>query len=185
MLNKLKNKSGRGFTIIEVMIVLAIGGLIIAVVLIAIPQLQRNQRNSSRQAVVNRVSTEISNYSANNNGRIPGATDLDEFATRYLAGVNIDDPRVGEPMPIVTASAPDGVPSLSQDLAIVTVNPGSDPSDPDDDYSEKTGGGDLGVIYYATGAECDGESVNSVTGSRAYALYSVQEGGAIYCIDNN
>ena len=48
MLRKLQNlkKKDQGFTIVEVMIVLAIAGLIILIVLLAVPALQRNSRNN-------------------------------------------------------------------------------------------------------------------------------------------
>jgi prepilin-type N-terminal cleavage/methylation domain-containing protein len=39
----------KGFTIIELMIVLAIAGLIILIVLLAVPALQRNSRNTARK----------------------------------------------------------------------------------------------------------------------------------------
>lgn len=84
MLHKLINKKNKdeqsGFTIIEVLIVLAIAGLILVVVLIAIPQLQRNQRNSARQNDASRVATSVSNWVANNNGSVPqDDDDLDEI----------------------------------------------------------------------------------------------------------
>jgi prepilin-type N-terminal cleavage/methylation domain-containing protein len=85
MLSKLINKKNKGsesgFTIIEVLIVLAIAGLILVVVLIAIPQLQRNQRNSARQNDASRVATSVSNWVANNNGGVPStAAHLDEIS---------------------------------------------------------------------------------------------------------
>ena len=49
---------------------LAIAALILVVVLVAIPQLQRNQRNSARQNDASRVVTSVQNWSANNNGRV-------------------------------------------------------------------------------------------------------------------
>ncbi len=67
MENKIKKQS-QGFTIIEVMIVLAIAALILVVVLIAVPQLQRNQRNSARANDASRVATSAANWSANNKG---------------------------------------------------------------------------------------------------------------------
>jgi prepilin-type N-terminal cleavage/methylation domain-containing protein len=45
MLNK---KDQKGFTIIEVLIVLAIAGLILLIVFLAVPALQRNNRNTQR-----------------------------------------------------------------------------------------------------------------------------------------
>src|SRR3954468_7968902 len=54
MLKNLK-KSNEGFTIIEVMIVLAIAGLILLIVFLAVPALQRNSRNTQRKTDVGRI----------------------------------------------------------------------------------------------------------------------------------
>src|SRR3990167_5915685 len=47
-------RSFQGFTIIEVVIVLAIGALILIIVFLAIPQLQRNLHNSQRRSDVSK-----------------------------------------------------------------------------------------------------------------------------------
>lgn len=70
MLKKLK-QSNRGFTIIEVLIVLAIAGLIMLIVFLAVPALQRNQRNTSRKQDATRVGGAVTNFIANNNGTAP------------------------------------------------------------------------------------------------------------------
>jgi prepilin-type N-terminal cleavage/methylation domain-containing protein len=44
-----KQKREAGFTIIEVLIVLAIAALILLIVFLAVPALQRNARNNSYQ----------------------------------------------------------------------------------------------------------------------------------------
>ena len=75
MLNKLRKirqqKSERGFTIIEVMIVLAIAGLILLIVFLAVPALQRNARNTTRKNDVAAILAAISEYESNNNGALP------------------------------------------------------------------------------------------------------------------
>lgn len=71
MLSNLKKRKEEGFTIIEVMIVLAIAGLIILVVLLAIPALQRNSRNTSIKNDASAVAAAINEYSGSNNGRMP------------------------------------------------------------------------------------------------------------------
>ena len=73
MLDKLR-KNKDGFTIIEVLIVLAIAGLILLIVLIAIPALQRNQRNTGRKADAGHVVSAINNFVSNNNNTLPGQT---------------------------------------------------------------------------------------------------------------
>lgn len=72
MLNNLKKKTNeRGFTIIEVMIVLAIAGLIILIVLLAVPALQRNGRNTAIKNDVSAIAAAVAEYGSNNEGAIP------------------------------------------------------------------------------------------------------------------
>lgn len=73
MLSKLKNRKEKGFTIIEVLIVLAIAGLILLVVFLAVPALQRNARNTSRNNDVAGLLGGMSEYVNNNNGSLPAA----------------------------------------------------------------------------------------------------------------
>src|ERR1700683_3225791 len=71
MLSKLNKTNNKGFTIIEVMIVLAIAGLILLIVFLAVPALQRSSRNTQRKNDVAQVESSISNYVSNNNGTLP------------------------------------------------------------------------------------------------------------------
>ena len=70
MLSKLK-KDNKGFTIIEVMIVLAIAGLIILIVLLAIPALQRNSRNTTLKNDASAIAAGVSEFKSNNDGNAP------------------------------------------------------------------------------------------------------------------
>ena len=74
MLNRLKKSKSEGFTIIEVMIVLAIAGLILLIVFLAVPALQRNTRNTQRKNDASRLGAAASNYVSNQNGSLPGVT---------------------------------------------------------------------------------------------------------------
>lgn len=94
MLNNLKRmKSEKGFTIIEVLIVLAIAGLILVIVFLAVPALQRSQRNNGRQAEASRLASAITNFTANNSGTAPAsASDVDSItgdfgAFKYMTGL--------------------------------------------------------------------------------------------------
>ena|SRR5665213_801907 len=71
MLGKLKKSNSEGFTIIEIMIVLVIAGLILLIVFLAIPALQRNARNTQRKNDVGAVATSINNFITDNNGLLP------------------------------------------------------------------------------------------------------------------
>ena len=66
--NILNSNRNSGFTIIEVLIVLAIAGLIMAVVLLAVPGLQRSQANTAARTDASHIAAATSNWSANNNG---------------------------------------------------------------------------------------------------------------------
>ena len=71
MLKKLNNN--KGFTIIEVMIVLAIAGLIILIVLLAVPALQRNGRNTAIKNDASAIAAALSEFASNNDGKAPTA----------------------------------------------------------------------------------------------------------------
>jgi prepilin-type N-terminal cleavage/methylation domain-containing protein len=60
-----------GFTIIEILIVLAVGGLILLVILLAVPALQRNARNTQRRHDVAQTLALIQEYTLLNKNNIP------------------------------------------------------------------------------------------------------------------
>jgi prepilin-type N-terminal cleavage/methylation domain-containing protein len=71
-----------GFTIIEVLIVLAIAALILLVVFLAVPGLQRSNSNNATTQEATRIASAITNFTANNNGSLPAnATDLSTIAS--------------------------------------------------------------------------------------------------------
>lgn len=89
MLKKLK-QSNSGFTIIEVLIVLAIGALILLIVFLAVPALQRNSRNTRRTNDVSKLAGLVNEYVANHGGTLPDAvssTGLD-LSTEKWAIIN-------------------------------------------------------------------------------------------------
>ena len=86
--NQIK-KQKTGFTIIEVVLVLAIAGLIFLMVFVALPALQRSQRDTQRRQDYADLSANITNYMTNNGGNLPGAgVDLDE--TKFLNAKGTD-----------------------------------------------------------------------------------------------
>lgn len=67
----------KGFTIIEVLIVLAIAGLIMLIVFLAVPALQRNSRNTQYKNQVSSYLGAVNEWMNNNNGQVPVlATDV-------------------------------------------------------------------------------------------------------------
>jgi prepilin-type N-terminal cleavage/methylation domain-containing protein len=73
-------KRTEGFTIIEVLIVLAIAGLILLVVFLAVPALQRNGRNTTRRSDVSKALGAVGELSSSNGGRPPATADLTALA---------------------------------------------------------------------------------------------------------
>ena len=151
-MNKLNTK--KGFTIIEVVLVLAIAGLIFLMVFIALPALQRNQRDTQRKNDLSRVQSAVNSYQANNKGKVPDATNatvLTNFTNDYLKsnGDSFQDP---------TGSA----------YALGAV----------------LGNGTDGKIEYKTSSTCDGEETKSVSGANKVSVRIKLEGGGNYCLNN-
>lgn len=71
-MKKGKNMGKKGFTIIEVVLVLAIAGLIFLMVFVALPSLQRQQRNAQREEDIADLISAIKKYQTNNRGALPG-----------------------------------------------------------------------------------------------------------------
>lgn len=74
----IKESERKGFTIIEVVLVLAIAGLIFLMVFVALPALQRSQRDTARRNDMSRVDTSLvqyqTNHSNNSISNLPGVT---------------------------------------------------------------------------------------------------------------
>jgi prepilin-type N-terminal cleavage/methylation domain-containing protein len=183
-ITKINQKTG--FTIIEVVLVLAIAGLIFLMVFIALPALQRSQRDTQRKDDIARLQSAINSYQANNRGSIPtdwGTCDLTapsasttSFCERYLLAEND------------VFNDPDGTPYVLNYC---------------DNYLSGAAGGSCGGvngsgqiagnfaeqehnIYIISQANCDGESaVASVGGSvnKLAILYKL-EGGGVVCLNN-
>lgn len=81
MFTKLKKPNSKGFTIIEIMIVLAIAALILLIVLLAVPALQRGSRNTQRKNDATAIVSAVGDYVNNNNGSFP--TTSGQFSTEF------------------------------------------------------------------------------------------------------
>lgn len=69
------NSKQRGFTIIEVTLVLAIAGLIFLMVFVALPGLRASQRDAERREDIAMLLETVKKYQTNNRGALPGASD--------------------------------------------------------------------------------------------------------------
>lgn len=165
----------QGFTIIEILIVLAIAGLILTIVFLAVPQLQRNTRDNQRQNTANRLSSELNAYSSNNQGTFPfngagaswvACTSLaatqgcNDWYSRYINGnVSIKDPKTGNDL-VINMSTSTTLPAWA-----------------------------AGNVYLSVGNKCSGESIAAGGGgsatSKQYALLiTLERTNTYYCVDN-
>ena len=67
--NKNQNSTKKGFTIIEVVLVLAVAGLIFLMIFLALPALQRSQRDTERKQDIAMLVTALQNWKAANRGK--------------------------------------------------------------------------------------------------------------------
>lgn len=79
-MKKLKEK---GFTLIEVVIVLAIGALIILVVIQAVSAARRSQRDNARKSEAGQIAALLDQYASNNGGVYPSNANFATFLGDY------------------------------------------------------------------------------------------------------
>jgi len=160
-MNVQQKQKQKGFTIIEVVLVLAIAGLIFLMVFIALPALQRSQRDAQRKNDMSRAITAVTNYASNNRNKVPQTkAEWGTLTTGYLttSGDTFTDP-------------------TGEDYSFQNVAK-TKPSIPDTFDSTKP------YIYVTLSAVCNGEDVVTGQGSNKVALQMKLEGGGIAC-DNN
>jgi prepilin-type N-terminal cleavage/methylation domain-containing protein len=79
--------SATGFTIIEVLIVLAIAAFILLIIFLAVPALHRNEHNYERKHFVDIAASELLEYKANK-GKLPNTNaEGQDFIDNYLGGL--------------------------------------------------------------------------------------------------
>ena len=173
-MTKENTKAKKGFTIIEVVLVLAIAGLIFLMVFVALPALQRSQRDTQRRDDMSRFISQLAQYQANNAGATPGsdktlANDIknaynNTFITSYLkaGGDSFVDPN-------------------GKDYNVVGVTICSSGSCNQASAETDTASGNIRVYVNAT---CNGESPAYTAGARKVAITYKLEGAGIYCGHN-
>ena len=163
---KIKNtpQTNPAFTIIEVVLVLAIAGLIFLMVFIALPALQRNQRDAQRKRDIDRLASALINYKSNNRNNDLSLSnhngDDKNFVDSYLkvGGDNFSDPD-GTAYSFVGDSS-SGY-TYEDDAYILT------------DFNHN--------IYIFNNTKCDGDKAVSSDSSN-YSISYKLEGGGSYCL---
>lgn len=107
MLQQSKKRQA-GFTIIEVLIVLAIAGLIMLIVFLAVPALQRNSRNTQVRSAASGILAAVNEYSTNNNGQLPTTVSVAADGTVTVQGAAGTSPSQAKVQAGYVASFVDG-----------------------------------------------------------------------------
>lgn len=145
----------KGFTIIEVVLVLAIAALIFLMVFIALPALQRNQKDQARRTVMGKVASAVTTYQSNRRSQQPttGAL-LAPYADGVASGTN--------------GSLENG----SYTLVVSAWATGA-----------TVGAANQSTIQVYTGAKCDPTGAFAVVGTakQAAVLIGLENGNAVVC----
>jgi prepilin-type N-terminal cleavage/methylation domain-containing protein len=114
----LRNKE-KGFTLIEILVVIGILAVLLAIVLIAInPQQQFQQANDTqRRSDVNAVLNAISSYAAQNKGQLPAGI------TGTAKPLKLSDPVVGTELDLCAALVPTYIADLPLDPTLGVKDP--------------------------------------------------------------
>lgn len=151
--------NNKGFTIIEVVLVLAIAALIFLMVFIALPALQRGQRDTQRKGDVARAVTALQNYQSNNRNTLPSAATMTSntatgFIARYL--------RVGGDL----FQDPDGTAYTFRAYTAALA-----------------GTFTAGQMLFAAGSTCNGETPQAAGATKMAIVYHL-EGSGVVCVNN-
>lgn len=100
MLDKLRNREAeKGFTLIEIVLVLAIAGLIMVIVFLAVSGAQRSRRDTQRKNDLSRVAAQLEQFASNSNGVYPTTTEwtnaTSAWRISYINNQNLSDPTTG------------------------------------------------------------------------------------------
>lgn len=177
-------KSKKGFTIIEVVLVLAIAGLIFLMVFIALPALQSSQRDTQRREDLARFSSQLNQYSANNRGKIP-STDEEwrSFVLEYLAKVTCNygtEEAFNDCLRTAASNGQNRFVDPDGDAYTIKVRGSME----NNSSSQKAGNDFNHEINIWTYAQCDGESVVKSTGARKVAISFRLESAGTFCGTN-
>lgn len=187
-MKRIKCGNKKGFTIIETSLVLAIAGLILVMVFIALPALQRQSRDTKRKDDTMLFAQALKKYQQNNRGALP---DPGDFSNGYYSTYRVES---------WTGSISDSNPwakfyndYLGDDFVspsgekypfmILGYDNGNPPSGLSyDDLSSRSFTAENLYIYL--GAKCEGGKLAKSNNNRNVAVMTQLESGGAYCASN-
>ena len=189
-------RTASGFTIIEVVLVLAIAGLIFLMVFVALPALQRSQRDTARRNDMSRVDTSLIQYQTNNqdtgNGDLPaasswtapavGSADEGTFGQTGCGNENYACQFVQRYMNSGTDSTTNTFKDPDGQYYSLNIQSASTWDNGESRNIAPAGNMDH-TIYIVTSAKCNGEQAQKDSPRHFAVLYRL-EGAGVYCIDD-
>ena len=147
-MSKLTRKE-KGFTIIEVMIVLAIAAVILLAVFLAVPALQRSSRNQQRKTDAANLLAGINEYASNQNGTLPAVLCLSGNTVSVAGGT-------------CAAQTNATTVNVSGQFTSFTIAP----------YAASSTAPNVMKIF--TGASCNGNALATGSGRSVAAFYQIE-----------
>ena len=185
------NEQTEGFTILEVVLVLAIAGMIFLMVFIALPQMRRSQRDAERRDDMMMFVEAVKKFQSNNRGVLPGTlqsgdtyidqgifnnSPYDEFTWsgfyhQYLnPGSDVDEGDFRDPEGDFYAL---NATACAKDSSSNRCT-GNEPEEGKMDY----------IIHINTGAICKDDYTEQSTNPRDFAVLYHTESSGIICYDS-
>ncbi len=192
MLKQIKKSktNQKGFTIIEVLIVLAIAGLILLIVFLAVPALQRSSRNTQRKNDAAAIGSSIANYISNNGGQLPTGVGGDGTNTNnilfYGSTSNTETAKLG--YYTVAAAAGSASATNSGNVSLLNVTAVKTPTVVPSGTAPATTTITTDQVLIYTGENCDSTGTKGGTlSTRTAAIFYVAEtgsgDGSLQCIE--
>ena len=197
--------SKKGFTIIEVVLVLAVAGLIFMMVFLGYPALRRSQNDTQRRDQLAALVTQITQYQANNRNRLPDYTTdntvlveptddgtiptdkkggwYDFYRNYLLAGGDIFEDPNGVPysLEVITCTAGGSTSTEGEGGTSNKLTNGAECKTQRMNSTFEDQNYKVLITYHST---CDGEKIVYNTGARKLSVAYKLEGGGTFCQAN-
>lgn len=166
-----------GFTIIEVVLVLAIAALIFLMVFIALPALQRSQKDAARKSDLSRAITALNSWQSNNRGALPTISPTNTYGTQDANGAA--SPTTSLLARYLLAGGDEFRDPSGKPYTFV-LSPATLPTTADATMSDES----VVRIFVSEASTCNGEGITDGQGNRKVAFRIVLEGGGVLCQSN-
>lgn len=166
-----KHKHNQGFTIVEVLMVLAVAGLIFAIVFAAVPRVQRGRRDTERKQQLATLIAEIESYGSNNRGNFPSTT--------------VNNPGIGSPTGEIITLIESFIETSSDDFADPLTSTSYKESINNSTSVVGVFPQNTGDIYYSSQASCNStnDQLEAEPVGRTFGAVIKLENG-YFCLDN-